>query len=307
MSTTALTPTEADPSFGNRIAFSGNTAIIGAQQSFYVFARKNGAWTQQGDAIERKISASLPVSVAVSGQYALIGEAADPGKDGLAYIVSDACTIDSDCSATAFCAAGTCRARCRHDSECPAGSFCPADGLCREQLVAGAVCDDGGCKESGCQICATGHCVDDRCCESLCDGSCEACAAAVTGGADGKCLPIPADQDPDSECAEDAEYPASCRADGACNGKGACRQFAKTGTTCGDTVCSGSSVTGSVCDGPERVSSIRYRARLTPVCRMPAAPPVGGHRDPRADGEERQAGVSAVHRSPAERDLDPTV
>jgi len=91
--------------------------------------------------------------------------------------------------------------------------------------------------------------VDAVCCDSACDGTCEACAASLTGGEDGVCSPIAADQDPEDECAEGADFPASCLADGSCDGKRACRSFAKAGTSCGDTVCVNAQVTTSVCDG----------------------------------------------------------
>src|SRR5262245_13048497 len=37
--------------------------------------------------------------------------------------------------------------------------------------------------------CASGSCVDDVCCESACDGTCEACDGVLTGGSGGSCLP----------------------------------------------------------------------------------------------------------------------
>jgi len=71
----------------------------------------------------------------------------------------------------------------------------------------------------------------------------------LTGAEDGACLPIAADHDPEDECSEGANFPSSCLADGACDGKRACRAFAKDGTSCGDTTCKDGGVTASVCDG----------------------------------------------------------
>ncbi|MEI9936319.1 MAG: FG-GAP repeat protein [Pseudomonadota bacterium] len=253
-SASALAPAETDEDFGAQLSFSGDTAIMGSKRAAYVFARAGKIWTQQGNAILTAASSFPYLAVAVDGQYAVVGVAGKTKDElGAAYIFSDACETDVECGSTAFCAAGTCRARCQHDSECASGRFCAADGLCRELVSAGQDCSEAsagrGCKEPGCQICATGHCVDAVCCDSACDGICEACAGRLTGGADGSCLPIAADQDPDDECAEGRAFPASCLADGACDGKRQCRPFAKAGTACGDTVCSDSSVTGSVCDG----------------------------------------------------------
>ncbi|HEY0466313.1 MAG TPA: FG-GAP repeat protein, partial [Polyangiaceae bacterium] len=249
-----LAPAETDEDFGFSLSLSGNTLFVGSRRAAYVFARTGEGWRQQGDAILKQAPPYSYPAVAVDGQYAVVGV---PGgsldEPGAAYIYSDACATDAECGSSAFCAAGTCRARCVRNSECADGRFCAADGLCREPVAVGQSCggasEGGGCKQPGCPICAAGECVDGVCCDSACDGTCEACAAQLTGGKDGECLPIAADQDPQDECAEGRNFPASCLADGACDGKRACRQFAKAGTACGDTVCSDNHVSGSVCDG----------------------------------------------------------
>src|SRR5439155_25100096 len=46
--------------------------------------------------------------------------------------------------------------------------------------------------------CAGGPCVDGLCCDSACDGVCEACNIP---GAQGTCTPVPANTDPDNDCA----------------------------------------------------------------------------------------------------------
>jgi MYXO-CTERM domain-containing protein len=49
--------------------------------------------------------------------------------------------------------------------------------------------------------CSTGYCVDGVCCESACDGTCEACSAAKKGGGvDGACGPVKDHTDPESDC-----------------------------------------------------------------------------------------------------------
>ena len=69
--------------------------------------------------------------------------------------------------------------------------------------------------------CISGLCVDGFCCNLPCNGRCQACDVA---GAEGKCTPIKAGDDPDNEC--DLDPVASCGRDGACDGQGACRRYA---------------------------------------------------------------------------------
>jgi len=68
------------------------------------------------------------------------------------------------------------------------------------------------------------QCADVVCCNAACTGVCQACDQ--TGNV-GRCLPVPVDQDPDEECAEEA--PETCGRDGACDGVGACAR--STGTS----------------------------------------------------------------------------
>lgn len=64
--------------------------------------------------------------------------------------------------------------------------------------------DGAACTEA--LPCASGFCVDGVCCETACDGACEACDGAV----DGSCAPIARGADPDNECA------LTCDGEGAC-------------------------------------------------------------------------------------------
>ncbi len=96
--------------------------------------------------------------------------------------------------------------------------------------------------------CLSGFCVDGVCCETACAGTCNACASAKTGAADGLCRPVTAGSDPDNECTADTQ--TSCGLDGMCDGAGACRKWI-VGTTCGTSEsCSGSTDTSAqTCDG----------------------------------------------------------
>ena len=255
--------------FGASVSVSGDTLVVGDpgrtiggntnQGATYVFARQGTVWTQQGPALVLANGATGDAfgdSVSVSGNTLVTGATFENvganEAQGSAFVFTDACGTDTDCAMSAYCSSGACMTRCAHDSDCIAGSYCSQNGSCQPQLAQGAVCNEGAgaaCKEANCAVCGSGHCVDGLCCDTACDGACEACSSAKTGGAAGTCLAIPADQDPDNECSTDPGYPASCKADGSCDGDRACRSFAKAGTACGVTACVSGSVSGSVCDG----------------------------------------------------------
>jgi hypothetical protein len=239
-----LEPAEADESFAGTVSVSGDTVAIAAKSKTYFFWRSGTHWQQLGQPLPGHAAPEYN-SVALSGQYAVAG------LGGAAHLYSDACSSDTDCPATAYCLTGTCHARCQHDSDCASESFCPAEGICAPQRGTGFACDDtiAGCREPGCAVCSSGHCVDGVCCESACAGTCEACAALLTAGANGACLPIPASQDLQDECAPDQRFPESCLGDGSCDGRRACNEFAKAGTACGETSCGAQGVAGHVCDG----------------------------------------------------------
>jgi hypothetical protein len=87
--------------------------------------------------------------------------------------------------------------------------------------VGAAVCTDGACVPVGDSCtsggdCASGFCVDGVCCESACDGPCQACSAARKADPaspfDGFCDPIAAGFDTDREC----PLLESCNGAGAC-------------------------------------------------------------------------------------------
>jgi hypothetical protein len=101
----------------------------------------------------------------------------------------------------------------------------------------------GGRCQAGTE-CRSGYCVDGICCESACMGPCQACDVAESAG---RCLPVPDGQDPDDDCKEDPA--SSCGRDGACDGKGACRQY-PAGTECGPGGCSVATQSAArTCDG----------------------------------------------------------
>lgn len=110
-----------------------------------------------------------------------------------------------------------------------------------EALALGASCNDS-------TECASQLCVDGVCCNSGCDLLCYSCLGTATGGTDGNCAPILADQDPDAECTDAGA--ASCGANGTgCNGAGGCNLYPAS-TVCAAPFCTADEETSEgLCDG----------------------------------------------------------
>jgi hypothetical protein len=96
----------------------------------------------------------------------------------------------------------------------------------------GSACTTGG-------QCQSGQCIDSFCCNLPCNGRCQACDVA---GAEGRCTPIKAGDDPDNECAIEAV--STCGRDGSCDGQGNCRKY-PVGLQCMPGSCTGSMETGA--------------------------------------------------------------
>jgi hypothetical protein len=92
--------------------------------------------------------------------------------------------------------------------------------------------------------CQTGSCVDGFCCDTACTDSCSTCKLP---GSEGRCVPVPAGQDLDNECAD--EGASTCKNDGMCDGKGGCRKYPAT-TECQPGNCTGTTESSArMCDG----------------------------------------------------------
>ena len=125
---------------------------------------------------------------------------------------------------------------------CTGANTCNGAGACKKKL--GQPCPGGNAD------CASGFCADGVCCDKACNTACVACTAALKGsGSDGTCGNIPADTDPHDACPQDVAFPASCKADGFCDGGGACRQYAPPTVVCGPSMCVNGSASGSFCNG----------------------------------------------------------
>jgi len=187
------------------------------------------------------------------GACAPIADGTDPEKECAAQSCSfagvskaqlcngaGACRSDGTISCGLFtCSGADCGTSCTTDSQCVFAAHCSGT-TCAADLDAGATC-------ARASQCKSGFCVDGVCCDKACGGPCEACTSAMKGsGADGACGLVAADTDPHARCAVGTEV---CGADGVCDGVGACRSYAKTGTACGATTCVAGLVIGKVCKG----------------------------------------------------------
>ncbi len=152
-------------------------------------------------------------------------------------ITIGACTVVPKSPATA-CGTGylcdgtlaSCPGSCSGDSACQTGYFCSAlTSKCTAQLTNGTVCD----RTVQCQ---TGYCVDSVCCNSACEGTCQACSITYTGVASGQCVNTTAGVDPHNQCDQDS--PTSCGQTGLCSNNGACASYG-TSTACGNPSCIG--------------------------------------------------------------------
>ena len=119
-----------------------------------------------------------------------------------------------------------------------------------------------GTKCGGDTACAGGGgCVDGYCCDTSCQGKCEACDVS---GLEGTCSPVPAGTDPASECTGTKP----CGAD-TCNGQGKCTVPAGIMKVCGSK-CNASDkslVDENFCDGLGNCSSTPASRSCTPyIC-----------------------------------------
>lgn len=139
------------------------------------------------------------------------GTAGTGGTGGQAECSSpDQCPGQDTTCRFRSCDQGSCgMADADHGTPCTeaGGDLCDGNGTC--VVAGGEPC--GGPSE-----CSSGFCADDVCCESACDGLCEACASAKTGIANGACAPIIPFQDPDGECPAPALGCDGARACAAC-------------------------------------------------------------------------------------------
>ena len=159
-----------------------------------------------------------------------------------------ACLFSStDCGAQA-CKAGACTSGCADDTDCASSSYCNA-GVCMPRTKAGA-----SCKTSA--ECETTFCVDGYCCNTPCDGQCEACDVVK---AEGICIPVSGEPHGSVRAAcnagadaGDADAGDGLCAKSACNGveRLSCAGYVGQGVRCREPSCTDGVVTfAGYCDG----------------------------------------------------------
>jgi outer membrane protein OmpA-like peptidoglycan-associated protein len=132
------------------------------------------------------------------------------------------------------CGPTGCKGNCAADADCIAGDWCSA-GVCVPLLADGASC-------AAATQCGSGNCVDGVCCNSACNGQCEACNVA---GSPGACVAVAGDPR--------GSRPA-CATDGSTCG-GACDGTSRTScayptSQCRTANCANAVVTAAAaCDG----------------------------------------------------------
>ena len=127
--------------------------------------------------------------------------------------------------------------------------------------VPGTLLSNGdGC--SAASECKSGFCADGVCCDTACQGSCQACVASKSAGVDGRCRAVPVGNDPDDECTADSAN--TCGRTGVCSGMNSCA-LAPSGMACGDATCTGSTL------------SPRPRCNGSGTCTKPATEPCPGN------------------------------
>ncbi|NUO53219.1 MAG: hypothetical protein HOV80_30595 [Polyangiaceae bacterium] len=77
-------------------------------------------------------------------------------------------------------AATSCLVECADDGDCDEDHFCAGD-VCAEKKILADSCAQGN-------ECQSDNCIDGVCCNSLCDGQCEACDVE---GSEGACVQVP--------------------------------------------------------------------------------------------------------------------
>ena len=124
-----------------------------------------------------------------------------------------------------LCAGTSCAVSCADDAGCVATAYC-GNNVCLPKVDNAATCtSDHECK--------SGFCVEGLCCNTACDGVCQACTQAnKVSGADGVCGDAKDGVDPHGDCQDEGQ--SSCKHDGQCDGAGACRLY-PNGAACGES------------------------------------------------------------------------
>lgn len=204
------------PGFGSSLALDGDRLVVGCRDAAIVFALEQGQWSE--------VEALLPADVNPIGGFAAVAISAER----VALAAPHASAVNLEEPGAVFLFEG-----CDADTDCPEQSFCRADGSCDDLKRTGAACERAG-------ECRSGYCVDELCCNTACQGSCEACAEPEQQGT---CVPV--EGTPRGERAACAEHEIC---GGACNGVSRACSYAPPKTPCG-TRCTAEGAALASCDG----------------------------------------------------------
>jgi MYXO-CTERM domain-containing protein len=241
---------------GNSVALSAERALVGAfwrddlRGAAYVFVRSGSSWVE-----EQRLAASdgadgdrFGNSLSLSGDRALIGAFAKNTLRGAAYTFvrngsawgEEQILVASDGGAndlfawSVSLAAGSALIGANYTDQLRGKGYLFSLGLAN-----GDPCSDDA-------ECASGFCVDDRCCAADCTGDCAACSIAQGASADGTCTFLPAGSEGNPSCGVlvcNGHSPncAYCESNEDCSERRYCAR---------DRVCEPSRVEGEACDDP---------------------------------------------------------
>ncbi|MCU0658788.1 MAG: hypothetical protein MUF64_27075, partial [Polyangiaceae bacterium] len=154
---------------------------------------------------------------------------------------SGTCNPASSVSCQAFgCEAGACGSSCAIDADCAPGAFCDG-GACFFLGELGASCKEG----RGCQ---SGFCVDGVCCNSSCEGQCEACDVPK---ALGLCVPVSGPPHGEREVCPGGSDEAPCQ-QRTCDGvqRESCEGYVGLAVECSPPSCKdGTATLAGLCNG----------------------------------------------------------
>jgi hypothetical protein len=247
---------------GADAAISGSTLAVGAD--IYGLASSVGdACAKNDDCAGLLCVDGVCCSIACTDKCKACSNALTGMPDGTCALAKDGKDPHADCVASgSVCASGTitnqvcngagacrrssiscapfmctpdgkgCASSCSADTDCAATQYCSTTGVCTTRVARGDACKAD-------RECASRFCVDGVCCDTKCDGQCQACAEP---GSVGSCVAVKgAPRAPRTGC---AGVDPACA--GACDGTDiAGCSYPSAGRTCGAGCVAGSI---SVCD-----------------------------------------------------------
>jgi subtilisin-like proprotein convertase family protein len=217
------------------------------------------------------------------------------------------CTGAGDCTSNGTeecadgfkCKNGACLVMCTTNDDCQTGRYC--DGTaCQLSKDNGQTCSTSA-------ECSSGNCVDGYCCDSACNGTCEACN--VSGSA-GTCTAHAASTDPDNDCiaclvcngsggcvnVPDGDDPVddcqlseagTCGLNGVCNGTGTCSFWPAT------QVCAAASC-GVASDGLHYEAKAQRSCSGAGACAAVTPSSCGAYRCSKVNGETHLCGTACT-------------